>query len=80
MGCTPDVFSVLPKDDAVERQLIMYMKYRMPVLVYWLNVDAPNLVKIRYEDMLAEREGYIRAIIAKFGMRLKEESISYNFV
>ncbi len=76
MGCTPDVFSALPKDEAVERQLVMYMKYRMPVLVYWLNVNAPNLVKIRYEDMLAGREGNIRAIIGKFGMRLSEKSIS----
>lgn len=75
MGCTPEVLAALPKDEAIERQLIMYMKYRMPVMVYWLSVDAPNLVKVRYEDMLADREGNIRAIIERFGMRLSESSI-----
>ena len=75
MTCTPDAFAKLSKEEALEQHIILYMKYRMPAMVYWLNVDAQNLAKIRYEDMLTDREGNIRAVIDKFGMRLSEESI-----
>lgn len=68
MGCTPEAYKILPKDEGIERQLIMYMKYRMPVLTYWISIESPNLVKVRYEDMLVEREATIRRIAETLGM------------
>ncbi|MBW7898501.1 Sulfotransferase domain protein [Candidatus Brocadiaceae bacterium B188] len=62
MGCTPAVFRKLTREEGIEKQLIMYMKYRMPVMNYWLNVRADNVVKVKYEDLLGDREKWIRYI------------------
>lgn len=62
MGCTPAVFSKLTREEGIEKQLIMYMKYRMPVMNYWLNVKAGNVVKVKYEELLKDREKWIRYI------------------
>jgi hypothetical protein len=75
MGSTSDNFNKLGIEEGLTQHLIMYMKYRMPVMVYWLNVEAPNLVKIRYEDLLENREDTIRLLNKKLRINAGEIAI-----
>ena len=60
MASTTENFKRLSFEDGLEKHIIMYMKYRMPVLHYWYNIDADNVVKVKYEEMVADRDRWVR--------------------
>ena len=75
MRCTTDAFRHLSKEDALERQIKMYMMYRMPVISYWFDVDDDRVCKVRYEDMVAEPINQIEKITNQFGLRITSSRI-----
>lgn len=75
MGSTTNNFKRLDFEEGLTSHIIMYMKYRMPVMVYWLNVKAENVITVRYEDLLIDREKWIRIINEKLGINATEDAI-----
>ncbi len=76
MNCTTELHQARSQDEGLRAQLVMYMKYRMPVLNYWYHLDAPNVVKVRYEDLLRNLDGEIRRINREAQLGADEETLS----
>lgn len=75
MGSTTEVFNSLSQEEGLKRHIIMYMKYRMPVMNYWFNQNSPNLTKVKYEDLLYDREKWIRYLNKQTGINAVEKII-----
>lgn len=68
-------FKKLPKEEALRKHIIMYMKYRLPVMEYWLKLKAKNLLIIKYEDLLENRGFWINEINRKTGIMASERLV-----
>ena len=76
MGCNAEEFNKISKEKGIEKQLIMYMKYRMPVYDYWFKRLESNVIKVKYEDLLVGLEIEMKKLAQKLSLRLNEETLN----
>jgi hypothetical protein len=75
MGCNANVFSRISKEEGIEKQLVMYMKYRMPVYDYWFRRTESNVIKVKYENLLSGLDTEIKKIEYKLPIKLNEKEL-----
>jgi len=75
MDITSINFNKWGKDAGIAREIITYMKYRMPVMNYWFHVDAPNVIKVKYEDLVEDREAQFHIIAKKLNVNLSDKKL-----
>ena len=77
MGCSTESFKALSKEEGLTKQIIMYMKYRMPVMNYWIGVTRDNVVTVRYENFLEDPEKWIKHVNGRCGISTDERVIRH---
>jgi hypothetical protein len=76
MHTTTASLNKMTQEEGIKQMIIMYMKYRMPFLVYWFNQKPlDQIIKIRYEGLILDRRKCILNIAKHIGKELKPDKL-----